>query len=116
MVKAIYRVYICYDSWNLETPPASAKVSIDIDGWVTSLLRRCGCLLALESKADESRGHLPDERAGGVGGELDHERGRGARVGLQRQVHAAAAAAEDGAGDGGAGPQRPPPAPAPRSS
>lgn len=79
---------------------ATGNKVIGVDRWVTGcLLWRRRRLLALESKADEAGRHLPDERAGGVGGELHHERGRGARVGLQRQVHAAAAASEDGAGD-----------------
>uniref|UniRef100_A0A8R7VHA8 Uncharacterized protein n=1 Tax=Triticum urartu TaxID=4572 RepID=A0A8R7VHA8_TRIUA len=56
----------------------------------------CRRFLALEGDADEAGGHLPDERAGGVRGQLHHERRRRARVGLQSQVHAAPAPAEDG--------------------
>jgi hypothetical protein len=103
--------------------PCTGSVSSQLSKWIYISARKQSELLvckyyitggerwflALEREADEARGHLPDERGGGVRGHLDEQHGRGARFRLQRDVHAPAPPAEDGARH--ARPQLPPPPP-----
>jgi hypothetical protein len=96
-----YNGYRCHGESKEKKQATRVAYTYLIDQSVTCcLLVRRRRLLALESEADEAGRHLPDERAGGVCGELYQEGGWGARVGLQRQVDAPTAAPEDGAGDG----------------